>query len=68
MGGLLDLPSFVRHIRIRRLSNKLMALPYVKVFPQIDLTESGEAGLNAQQKLHKSVVQGGSQNSRNCSF
>lgn len=35
-----------------------MASPQVEVFPQIDLTKSGEAGLNAQQKLHKSVVQG----------
>ena len=58
MGGLLDLPSFVRDTESRKWNPRLMAHSQVKVFPQIDLTESGEAGLDANQKLHKSVIQG----------
>lgn len=37
----------------------LLDLPsFVARFPQIDLTPGGEVGLNASQKLHKSVIQG----------
>ncbi|KAL8794111.1 MAG: hypothetical protein Q9195_003296 [Heterodermia aff. obscurata] len=32
----------------------------VAVFPEIDITDSGEVGLNDSQKLHRSVIQGGS--------
>ena len=31
----------------------------VATFPQIDVTDSGEMGLNDAQKLHRSVIQGG---------
>ena len=31
----------------------------VAVFPEIDITDPGEVGLNDAQKLHRSVIQGG---------
>ena len=51
-------PALYRKSTISRRPSRLTGYSQVKVFPQIDLTDSGEVGLNAKQKLHKSVVQG----------
>lgn len=57
MGGLLDLPSFVRSYREGKESATSinLSVSQVKTFPEIDL---GAEGLTTSQKNHRSTIQG----------
>ena len=57
MGGLLTLPSFVSPTLIFG-ENYGLRNDEVKQFPEIDTTDSGEAGFTPSQKNHRSTIQG----------
>lgn len=57
MGGILDLPSFVRRTANNTGAAHLI-VHKVKVFPEIDVRDEAEVGLTASQKNHRSTIQG----------
>lgn len=59
MGGLLDLPSFVRQLLPLALW-PILTVEQTSVFPEIDASAATALalGLNASQKNHRSTIQG----------